>query len=135
MNLEVKNQFHGFTVRRIRPIPGQAAELVEMIYDKTKTELVWVKNHAENKLFATVLRTSAWISSTLASFMLCTRSVIQGCSTPSRTDSVTFWPSPASSTAFFSGASLDPVSTSLSTLAARIDTWSPHSQKILPQTT
>lgn len=46
MNLEVKNQFHGFTVRRIRPIPGQAAELVEMIYDKTKTELVWVKNHA-----------------------------------------------------------------------------------------
>ena len=57
MNLEVKNQFHGFTVRRIRPIPGQAAELVEMIYDKTKTELVWVKNHAENKLFAIGFKT------------------------------------------------------------------------------
>ena len=46
MNLKVKDHFHGFTVGRIRPIPGQTGEFVEMTYDKTRTELVWVNNGA-----------------------------------------------------------------------------------------
>lgn len=57
MNLKVKDHFHGFTVGRIRPIPGQTGEFVEMTYDKTRTELVWVNNGAANKLFAIGFKT------------------------------------------------------------------------------
>lgn len=48
---------YNFTFKQIRPIPGSEAELVEMIYDKTGTELVWVKSNEPNKLFGIAFKT------------------------------------------------------------------------------
>ena len=49
-------QYH-FTLKQVRPIPGSEAELVEMVYDKTGTELCWVKNGESNKLFGIAFKT------------------------------------------------------------------------------
>lgn len=49
-------QYH-FTLKQVRPIPGSEAELVEMVYDKTGTELCWVKNGESNKLFGVAFKT------------------------------------------------------------------------------
>lgn len=57
MELYVGMKLHGFTVSRIREIPGKAAQLVEMIYEKTQTELVWVKSSEANKLFSITFQT------------------------------------------------------------------------------
>ena len=44
MELNIGTSLHGFTVTNIRPIPGKAAQLVQMVFDKTGTELCWVKS-------------------------------------------------------------------------------------------
>lgn len=57
MNLEVGNQVSGFTLRQIRNIPGQDAALVEMVYEKTGTELCWYQSREQNKLFSIAFHT------------------------------------------------------------------------------
>ena len=57
MQLQPGNKISNFTVTAVRPIPGQDATLVEMRYEKTGTELVWVKNKEANKLFAMAFKT------------------------------------------------------------------------------
>lgn len=48
---------HGFTVTRIREAEELGGRLVEMVYDKTGTELCWVDNGLENKLFSIAFKT------------------------------------------------------------------------------
>ena len=57
MELSVGSQLRGFTITRIRPIPGKDAELVEMIYEKTGTELAWTNSKETNKLFSIAFKT------------------------------------------------------------------------------
>ena len=57
MELNIGMALHGFTVTNIRPIPGKAAELVQMVYGKTGTPLAWVKSQEENKLFSIAFKT------------------------------------------------------------------------------
>ena len=54
---QVGEQFHGFTVTRIRESAELNGRLVEMVYDKTGTELCWVDNKLENKLFSVAFKT------------------------------------------------------------------------------
>lgn len=49
-------QYH-FTLTQIRPIPGSDSHLVQMVYDKTGTELCWVKGSERNKLFGIGFKT------------------------------------------------------------------------------
>ena len=51
------DRFHGFTVTRIRENTELNGRLVEMVYDKTGTELCWVDNKLNNKLFAITFKT------------------------------------------------------------------------------
>ena len=48
---------HGFTVTRIRESGELGGRLVELTYEKTGTELCWVDNGAENKLFSVSFKT------------------------------------------------------------------------------
>ena len=57
MELNALCMQYNFTVTQIRPIPGSTAELVEMVYDKTDTQLCWVKNGESNKLFSIAFKT------------------------------------------------------------------------------
>jgi len=57
MDLQTGMKLHGFTVTRIRPIPGTSAQLVEMLYEKTRTELVWYRTNESNKLFNVIFKT------------------------------------------------------------------------------
>ena len=57
MELTVGAKLHGFTVTRIRQIPGKTAQLVEMLYEKTQTELAWTKSEDSNKLFSIAFKT------------------------------------------------------------------------------
>lgn len=57
MDLQTGMQIHGFTVTRVRDVPGTAARLVEMLYEKTNTELVWYKTDESNKLFNVIFKT------------------------------------------------------------------------------
>ena len=57
MELNTGSRLHGFTVTRVRPIPGKDAGLVEMLYEKTGTELVWVRSGETNKLFSIAFKT------------------------------------------------------------------------------
>lgn len=57
MDMTIGTKLYGFTVTRIREIPEKAAQLVEMIYEKTQTELVWVKSSEPNKLFSIAFKT------------------------------------------------------------------------------
>ena len=57
MKLEVGKQVSGFTLRRIRDVPGQDAALIEMVYDKTGTELCWYQSREQNKLFSIAFHT------------------------------------------------------------------------------
>ena len=54
---QVGDRFHGFTVTRIRESQELGGRLVEMVYDKTGTELCWVDNQLENKLFSIAFKT------------------------------------------------------------------------------
>ena len=57
MNLSIGATLHNFTVTNIRPVPGKDAELVEMRYEKTGTELVWFRSSESNKLFGIAFKT------------------------------------------------------------------------------
>ena len=57
MDLTVGTNIHGFTLRRVRDVPGTGAQLVEMVYEKTGTELVWYKTDEPNKLFNIIFKT------------------------------------------------------------------------------
>ena len=48
---------HNFTLTQVRPIPGSDAQLVQMVYDKTGTEVCWVKSVESNKLFGIAFKT------------------------------------------------------------------------------
>ncbi|MBQ8922190.1 MAG: insulinase family protein [Oscillospiraceae bacterium] len=51
------DRFRGFTVTRIRESKELNGRLVEMVYDKTGTELCWVDNKLDNKLFSIAFKT------------------------------------------------------------------------------
>ena len=57
MELKQGMNLHNFTVTAVRPIPGKDAQLVQMRYEKTGTELVWVKSKEANKLFGIAFKT------------------------------------------------------------------------------
>ena len=57
MELKIGASIHGFTVSDIRDIPGKSAQLVQMVFDQTNTELCWVKSREENKLFSIAFKT------------------------------------------------------------------------------
>ena len=57
MELTTGMSLHGFTLTRLRDIPGTGAQLVEMVYDRTGTELVWYKSQEPNKLFNIIFKT------------------------------------------------------------------------------
>ena len=57
MDFSIGSQMHGFTVTRIRDIPEKNAQLVEMCYEKTQTQLAWVKSNEQNKLFSIAFKT------------------------------------------------------------------------------
>ncbi len=57
MNLFPGTKIGGFTVTRVRDIPGKDAKLVEMVFEKTRTELAWVKSSEKNKLFSITFKT------------------------------------------------------------------------------
>ena len=57
MELTIGTKLHGFTVTNIRPVPDKDAVMVEMLYEKTGTELVWVKSAEVNKLFCVGFKT------------------------------------------------------------------------------
>ena len=53
---KIGESLHGFTARRIRESAELGGRLVELVYEKTGTELCWVDNGAENKLFSVTAR-------------------------------------------------------------------------------
>lgn len=57
MDLTVGTTLHGFTLTRLRDVPGTHAQLVEMVYEKTGTELVWYRTDEPNKLFNIIFKT------------------------------------------------------------------------------
>ena len=54
---KIGESLHGFTARRIRESAELGGRLVELVYEKTGTELCWVDNGAENKLFSVTFKT------------------------------------------------------------------------------
>ena len=54
---KIGDQLHGFTVTRIRESEELRGRLVELTFDQTGTELVWVDNGLENKLFSVAFKT------------------------------------------------------------------------------
>ena len=54
---QIGDQLHGFTVTRIRESDELHGRLVEMTFDRTGTELVWVDNGLENKVFSIAFKT------------------------------------------------------------------------------
>ena len=57
MELTIGTKISNFTVTNLRPIPDQDAVLVEMVYEKTGTQLAWVKSNEPNKLFSIAFKT------------------------------------------------------------------------------
>jgi len=57
MDLTIGTTLHGFTLTRLRDVPGTRAQLVEMVYENTGTELVWYKTDEPNKLFNIIFKT------------------------------------------------------------------------------
>ncbi|HAG13838.1 MAG TPA: hypothetical protein DCG49_08255 [Ruminococcus sp.] len=55
--LQQGDTLHGFTVTRVRHSDELDGNLIEMVYDKTGTELVWMENQIENKLFSIAFKT------------------------------------------------------------------------------
>ena len=55
--MQIGTKISNFTVTNMRPIPDKDAVLVEMLYEKTGTELVWVKSKESNKLFCIGFKT------------------------------------------------------------------------------
>ena len=57
MALNIGDTLHGFTVTRVREVPELSGAMVEMVYDKTGTELIWIDNGVDNKLFSIAFKT------------------------------------------------------------------------------
>ena len=57
MILNTGDTLCGFTVTRVRESEELGARVVEMVYPKTGTELCWVDNGEENKLFSITFKT------------------------------------------------------------------------------
>ncbi len=57
MELSALCKQHHFTLTGIREVPGTDAVLVQMVYDKTGTELCWYKSQESNKLFSIAFKT------------------------------------------------------------------------------
>ena len=55
--MQIGTKISNFTVTNLRPIPDKDAVLVEMVYEKTGTELAWVKSKEANKLFSIAFKT------------------------------------------------------------------------------
>ena len=55
--MQIGTKISNFTVTNVRPIPDKDAVLVEMVYEKTGTELAWVKSKEANKLFCIGFKT------------------------------------------------------------------------------
>ena len=55
--MQIGTKISNFTVTNLRPIPDKDAVLVEMVYEKTGTELAWVKSKESNKLFCIGFKT------------------------------------------------------------------------------
>lgn len=55
--LQPGDRLHGFTVDRIRENSEIRGRLIEMTFDKTGTQLCWVDNGEENKLFSITFKT------------------------------------------------------------------------------
>ena len=51
---------HGFRVERVTEIRELAAQLVEMVHEKTQLKLVWLSREEENKTFAVTFETLPW---------------------------------------------------------------------------
>lgn len=54
---KIGEKLHGFTVTRIRESEELHGRVVEMTFEQTGTELVWVDNGLENKLFSIAFKT------------------------------------------------------------------------------
>ncbi|MBQ7875578.1 MAG: insulinase family protein [Oscillospiraceae bacterium] len=48
---------YNFNLKDIRPVEGSSASLVQMVYEKTQTELCWYKSTESNKLFSIAFKT------------------------------------------------------------------------------
>ena len=57
MELSALCKQHHFTLTQVRDVPGSTAQLVQMVYDKTGTELCWYKSSESNKLFSIAFKT------------------------------------------------------------------------------
>ena len=57
MEMKALCKQYNFTLTQVRPIPGSESELVQMVYDKTGTEVCWVKSEESNKLFGIAFKT------------------------------------------------------------------------------
>ena len=57
MQFTVGQRLHGFTITQIRSFPEGEGQLLEMVYDKTGTELVWHRSQEQNKLFCVGFKT------------------------------------------------------------------------------
>ncbi len=55
--MQIGTKISNFTVTNLRPIPDKDAMLVEMVYEKTGTQIVWVKSKESNKLFCIGFKT------------------------------------------------------------------------------
>ncbi|MBR3001562.1 MAG: insulinase family protein [Oscillospiraceae bacterium] len=53
----IGDQHLGFTVRRIRTSDEFKGRMVELVYDKTSTEICWMDNGIDNKLFSIIFKT------------------------------------------------------------------------------
>ena len=54
---KIGDVLHGFTVTRVRESEELGGRIVEMTYQQTGTELVWIDNGMENKLFSVAFKT------------------------------------------------------------------------------
>lgn len=57
MNFAIGSKLHGFTITNIREVENKNAQLIEMVYEKTNTELCWYKHNEINKLFCIGFKT------------------------------------------------------------------------------
>ncbi len=53
----IGERFGGFTVTRIRTSEEITGRMVELVYDRTGTQVVWMDNGLENKLFSIFFKT------------------------------------------------------------------------------
>ena len=54
---KVGERYKGFTVRRIRTSDEFQGRMVELVYEKTGTDVIWMDNGLANKLFSIIFKT------------------------------------------------------------------------------